>query len=129
MVTNDQSTHLTLQAGDAEALVAYWIQKLAQHPTALSRLRGVAVSHPLVLLGQGVAPRVLRVRRAVQRGFGVRGVRQGTLSQAGAHDVRGRVALLWRHGGGRAALLVQRRRGVQADAGAGVRVGGEVRAV
>lgn len=121
--------HLLLQAGDAEALITCWIQQLAQHPAALSRLGGVAVSHPLVLLGQGVATCVLLVGRAVQGGFGVRGVRQGTLSKARAHGVRGQVPLVGRHGGGGAALLVQHRRGVQTETGVGVCVGGEVCAV
>lgn len=53
-------THLLLQAGDTEAVITGWVQQLAQHPSTLSGLGGIAVSHALVgLLGQGVATGVL----------------------------------------------------------------------
>lgn len=53
-------THLLLQAGDTEAVIIGWIQELAQYPTCLSRLGGVAMSHALVgLMGQGEATSLL----------------------------------------------------------------------
>lgn len=121
--------HLLLQAGDAEAVITGWVQELAQHPTSLSHLGGVAVSHALVgLVGQGEAASVLLMGRGVQGGFGERGVRQGTLAMACAHGVGGQIPLVGSHGGGRAALLVKHRRGVgeEAGAGVGVCVGGEM---
>jgi len=102
-------SHLLLQAGDAEAVIIGWVQELAQHPTTLRCLGGVAVSHALIgLLSQGVATSVLLVRRGVHRRFGVRGVRQGALAVACAHSVGGHIPLVRGHGGGRAALFVKR---------------------
>lgn len=92
-------THLLLQAGDAEAVIIGCVQELAQHPTPLSCLGGVAVSHALVgLVGQGEAPSVLLMGRGVQGRFGVWGERQGALAQACAHSEGGQIPLLGGHG-------------------------------
>lgn len=121
--------HLLLQAGDAEAVIIGWIQELAQHPTTLSRLGGVAVSHALIgLLGQGEATSFLLMGRGFQGRFGVWGVRQKALAMACSHGVLGHIPLVGGQGRGRAALLVKHRCGVgvEAGAGGGVRMGGQV---
>lgn len=100
--------HLLLQAGDAEIVIIGCVQELAQHPTSLSCLGGVAVSHALEgLVGQGETTTVLLMGRGVQGRFGEWGVRQGALTEACAHGMGSQIPLVGGHGRGRAALLIK----------------------
>lgn len=88
------------------------------------------MSHALVgLMGQREAASVLLMGRGVQGRFGVWRVGQGARAVACAHSVGGQIPLVGGHSRRRAAILVKHRCGVgvEAGAGGGVCMGGEVR--